>query len=78
MLTTNHSYLVRRYPSQFLSSSPIVKTKVLSITEKCYEIEWQIGNRVWMLKTDFDQNWEIIEDIGDPTFDQIYSTFKSV
>lgn len=63
MLQINHSYLVRRTQTWPQNLEPIVKMKVLEITEKCYQIEWEIGSKVWKLKTDFDQNYEIIEEL---------------
>lgn len=78
MLELNYSYLVRQKQTWPQNLHPIVKMKVLEITEKCYRIEWESGIRLWKLKTDFDQNFEIIEEIGNPLEKELYERFKDI
>ena len=63
MLTQSNTYLVKGNLSETLLSATI-----LMITDKAYYVRWNNGlhsNDVWYLKSDFEDSYELIENISD-------------
>ena len=59
-LTQGHTYLLRYGCTDTLS-----KIKVLSITDKAYQVKWQSGTITWELKRRMDSDYSLVEDISD-------------
>jgi hypothetical protein len=59
-LTQGHTYLLRYGCTDTLS-----EIKVLTITEKAYQVRWQSGTVTWEMKRRMDSDYSLVEDISD-------------
>lgn len=54
-----NSYLVKPW-----NYSEISKMTVLEVTQTAYNIKWESGRNYWFLKKDFENDYKLIEDLG--------------
>jgi hypothetical protein len=59
-LTQGHTYLIR-----YGGTETLHEIKVLTITEKAYQIRWQSGTITWEMKRRMDSDYTLLEDISD-------------
>lgn len=57
--TQGHSYLVKHW-----ESSVINKLTILQVTQTAYKIKWENGNERWILHHDMEQDYRLVEDLG--------------
>lgn len=62
-LKANHSYLVKRTEYIGQANIPVQKITVLSVTQTCYEIQWE-NTKTWEEISAFDPRITIVEDLG--------------
>ena len=78
-IKTNHTYLVKdaKYISRDLTC-----IKVLDITETAYRLEYESGIISWKSKTNFEYDYDLVEDITEyrtnQTIDKITNEMKTV
>lgn len=74
MFKQNQSYLIRE-TNKF--GARIIKIKVLDVTEKCYQIQFDSSKFiVWEEKSKFENDWNIIEDLGNLLTEQLLNQCK--
>lgn len=61
LFNAQKQYLVKDlYPS----NSSIYKIKILSVTNTCYELEYESGVRSWKIIDEYNKEVKVIEDLG--------------
>lgn len=57
-LTKGNEYLIRKTKHGFYD--PIMKVRVLDVTEKCFQLKYENGNIEWILKEAFEEIYPLV------------------